>query len=260
MSLIDVLRKVRDAYGGAVELSEIGKQIAMKTSGLTEVVDVENNIYDEEVLKRSLPYVTKLNIETNDQPIGDTITTVIVEYRNGLSMQAYCTRTPIDTVELVNIAVCGSQQVLSTYVHKALFSFAARERVVSRRELEQRKSPIKQTDLIKVNVDRKFSDTTASCDFGRFADAVPSGAPSLRDVLLTIPMSAVEKDHDLRSSAQVRSQSLRDRIIASPPPPPAPLTINKEQATRATKAMADLLKAVRIDDNNTPDHPDEGEY
>jgi len=251
----EIVRGLYKAFDRAKEFDDIGKKIAMKTSGLTEVVDVVNNVYDEEVLKRSLPYVTKLNIETNDQPVGSTVSSVMVEYRNGLSMVAECTRTPIDTQELVHIAVAGSQQVLSTYVHRAAFYFASRERTVKRHV--KARTTVKAPDLINVADINLFHDSRAECDFGRFANAIPSGAPSLREVLLTIQGAAIEKDQDCRSSSQVNSL-LRDAVVIRPPEPPAPPTISKEQATRATKAFSDLLKSISPPDGNTPDHPDEG--
>lgn len=207
------------------------------------VTQVENNLYDEEKLRRSLPFVVRLDIETDE--LKHTAS-VIVAYNNGLSMKAECFHQPSNVDELINVCVAGAQQCLSAISHEAVFTFGRMVRTVKRKQLMNRK-----------NEPNGFLSHELESDFPRFEFAQPNGAPSIRDVLLGIPQVATDPEMKQTSTGKVKpvkyevndprvaqfQRSLQSKDSMKP-------RINKEKAKQATNAMAELLRTVGLDDAN----------
>lgn len=205
---------------------------------------VSTELYEIEVLRRSLPFVVKIDIETYETPTK--VVSVIVHYKNGLIAKIECYRKPEKTEELINVAIAGTHQCLSDLAYGALFTFAGKDRRVWRKvgKAEEGQVPV-------------IISSELECDEPKFNGAIPSGAPGLRDILLSIPGVACLPGENTTSNSQVKRikfESMEDprvamvergRIRHDREEKPR---LDKTTAKRATTAMAELLMSVGIGD------------
>jgi hypothetical protein len=203
---------------------------------------VNDELYALEMLRRSLPFVTKIDIETEETM--SQVAAVIVYYNNGMTAKIECFRKPAKTEELINIALAGAHQCLSDLSYGALFTYAGKDRRVWRKvgKVEDGQVPV-------------VISSELECDEPKFHQAVPSGAPGLRDILLSIPGVACLPGENTTSNSQVKRtkfESMEDprvamvergRIRHDREEKPR---LDKTTAKRATNAMAELLMSVGI--------------
>ncbi|MFA5052814.1 MAG: hypothetical protein WC565_02050 [Parcubacteria group bacterium] len=207
---------------------------------------VSTELYEMEVLRRSLPFVVKIDIETDETTTKAA--SVIVHYKNGLIAKIECYRKPEKTEELINVALAGTHQCLSDLAYGALFSFAGKDRRVWREAVQT------IDDMVPIII-----STELSSDAPKFTNAVPDGAPGLRDILLSLPGVACMPGENSTSNSQVKGRQ-GIKISSMDDPRVAMMErgrirhdrvekpkLDKTTATRATTAMAELLRSVGID-------------
>jgi len=204
---------------------------------------VNEELYALETLRRSLPFVTKIDIETDNSM--SAVTDVIVYYNNGMTAKITCFRKPEKTEELVNIALAGAHQCLSDLSYGALFNFNGEDRRVWRKvgKTEDGKMPV-------------VISTELEGDRPKLNGATPSGVPGLREVLLAIPGVACMPGEYSMSTGQVKKTKFesifdprvsmveRGRIKHDREEKPC---LDKVTAKRAANAMAELMRSVGID-------------
>jgi len=199
--------------------------------------------YDTMLLKRTLPFVTKFDIEVEQ---NSHITKVNVHYTNGLIAKVKSYDRPSKTEDLIDIALAAAHQCLIlTFGFEATFSYGNRVRAVW------------------VEGECKY----LSSDMEKLQGATPIGAPSFRDVQLSVPNLLCMPGESAISNGQVKpvlnrgSLSIDDqkvsvvergRIRHDRVEKPR---LDKKTAKRATDAMAELLKAVGIDGNQDSEEP-----
>jgi hypothetical protein len=207
---------------------------------------VSEELYALEILRRSLPFVVKIDIETEE--ITTKAASVIVYYKNGLTAKIECYRKPEKTEELINVALAGAHQCLSDLAFGALFTYAGKDRRVWRSAVsaEDGGLPI-------------IISSELSADAPKFSKAVPDGAQGLRDILLSVPGVACLPGENSTSNAQVKNRQ-KVKIESMDDPRVAMIDrgrikhdrvekprLDKTTAKRATNAMAELLRSVGID-------------
>lgn len=190
---------------------------------------VNDELYALEMLRRSLPFVIKIDIETEETM--SQIATVIVYYNNGMTAKIECFRKPAKTEELINIALAGAHQCLSDLSYGALFTYAGKERRVWRKvgKVEDGQVPV-------------VISSELECDEPKFHQAVPSGAPGLPGENTTsnsqVKRTKFESMEDPRVAMVERGRIRHDRKEKP--------RLDKTTAKRATNAMAELLMSVGI--------------
>lgn len=236
-------KKALDGFRAKKKLSEPLQ--AAQTAIIQQPVSDE--LYEMEVLRRSLPFVVKIDIETDETTTKTA--SVIVHYKNGLIAKIECFRKPEKTEELINVALAGCHQCLSDLAYGAIFTFAGKDRRVWR-------------DAVHIEQDieqRLIISSELSCDSPKFTNAVPDGSPGLRDILLSLPGVACMPGENSTSNSQVKGRQgikitsmddprvavmERGRITHDRVEKPR---LDKKTANRAATAMAELLRSVGID-------------
>lgn len=221
-----------------------GQTMTTTTIQQTEV----QTVFELDVLRRSLPFVIKIDIEVDESKPGTRNASVVVHYKNGLIAKIECFRSPSNTEELINVALAGAHQCLSDIANEALFTYAGLDRRVRRK-----------TKFGESIDDPIVVSSELESDKPKIEIAVPVGAPGLRDILLSIPGVACMPGENTTSNSQVKGTS-RTRIDSFDDPRVAVMDrgrikhdrvekprLNKETADRATNAMAELLRSVGID-------------
>ena len=200
-------------------------------------------MYDLDHLKQCLPYCTKIDFEVHSEP-GGGVRFVVVEchYVGGLEARAECHEMPPTTEKLAELVAAGAQQCLSDLVQAATFSVGTKMRKIERDE-------------------RDPSKAHAS---GPRLPVVPPQAPSLREVMTTMPdvidvdgtevtSTAIHKksekalyDGGRRAYPALTDNQTNQPVTKALPPPVGAL--DRDKAKRATEAMGNLLRSIEDDD------------
>jgi hypothetical protein len=222
-----------------VDLASILKNKLSSEMTVTPIVQdvVSDEMFSLETLRRSLPYVQKIDIESGDPPYGKEV--VIVFYHNGLIANIECFEKPSKVSELINIALAGAHQCLSEIGIRGLFTFDGKERHVWR------------TGKLKSS---KTISSVIQDDKPKLIGAVPYNAPSLREVQLAIPGIACMPGENSMSSGQKKALQIDDPNVAQfersriTHDRVEKIRLDKPTANRAVNAMAELLRSVGLDE------------
>jgi hypothetical protein len=214
------------------------KKIADKIEQAIQCQAIQEEMYSTEMLRRSLPYATKIDIESDDDRFH-----VVVHYKNGLTAKIQCFEKPSKTEQLINLALAAAHQCLSEIGSRARFNFNGKMRHVWRSG--RSKPPIISCELV--------------CDAPKFEGAVPDGAPCLREVQLSVQgIACLPGENKTSTGAQripkTKSMSYDDNGVAqferSKPKyeREKKILLDRKVANRAANAMAELLRSVGLDE------------